>query len=120
MPTYAQKKYLFAIYKLGCNSENVSSAEVAKIVGVSKASMVKMSQRLTDDGYIHKAPYGKITLTEAGVREANALFTNCIIINDFLKKLGIAEDKADSDAVTIVSRVSEETLDNLVRYVLAG
>ena len=43
MPTYAQKKYLFAIYKLGCNSENVSSAEVAKIVGVSKASMVKIA-----------------------------------------------------------------------------
>lgn len=118
MPTYAQKKYLFAIYKLGCDSKNVCSADVAKMVGVSKASMVKMSQRLSDDGYIYKAPYGKITLTEAGIREANALFTNCVVIIDFLKKLGIDEEKADTDAVTIVSRVSEETLDGLVEYAL--
>lgn len=36
--TFSQKKYFFAIYKLGQNSDEVKSSEVARIVGVSKAS----------------------------------------------------------------------------------
>ena len=37
--TYSQKKYLFAIYKLGQNGEEVKSSEVAKLVGVSKGNV---------------------------------------------------------------------------------
>ena len=58
MLTYSQKKYLFAIYKLGQNGKDVRSAEVAKIVGVSKASTVSMTQKLCDSGYIDKEHYG--------------------------------------------------------------
>ena len=54
MLTHSQKKYLFAIYKLGQNGRPVKSADVAKIVGVSKASTVKMTQKLTEEGYIVK------------------------------------------------------------------
>lgn len=45
MLTYSQKKYLFAIYKLGQSGNIVKSADVAKIVGVSKASTVTMTQK---------------------------------------------------------------------------
>lgn len=42
--TYAQKKYLFAIYKLGHNGGVVKSSEVAKLVGVTKASTAIMTE----------------------------------------------------------------------------
>lgn len=71
MLTYAQKKYLFAIYRLGMNGPVISSSDVSRLVGVSKASTVKMTQRLSDEGYILKEPYGKISLTESGIKAAS-------------------------------------------------
>ncbi len=117
--TYAQKKYLFAIYRLGINGEAISSSDVSRLVGVTKASTVKMTQRLSDDGYIRKEPYGKISLTETGIKEASALFASSLVICDFLKqKVGISEQEADSDAVKIVAQVSEKTVAQLVKFAL--
>ncbi len=117
--TYAQKKYLFAIYRLGINGESISSSDVSRLVGVTKASTVKMTQRLSDDGYIRKEPYGKISLTETGIKEASALFASSLVICDFLKqKVGIPEQEADIDAVKIVAQVSEKTVAQLVKYAL--
>ncbi len=119
MLTYAQKKYLFAIYRLGQNGSVVSSSDVSRLVGVSKASTVKMTQRLIDDGYILKEPYGKISLTDSGIKAASTLFTSSVVLCDFLhKRVGIDEQEADRDAVKIVAELSEESLDKFVRFAL--
>lgn len=119
MLTYAQKKYLFAIYRLGQDGSVVSSSDVSRLIGVSKASTVKMTQRLSDDGYILKEPYGKISLTDSGIKAASSLFTSCVVLCDFLhKRVGIDEQKADRDAVKIVSDLSEDSLDKFVRFAL--
>lgn len=119
MLTYAQKKYLFAIYRLGQTGGVISSSDVSRLVGVSKASTVKMTQRLSDEGYILKEPYGKISLTDAGIKASSVLFSSCLILCDFLKnRVGIDEKEADEDAVRIVAQVSENTVDKLVRFAL--
>ena len=119
MLTYAQKKYLFAIYRLGQDGSVVSSSDVSRLIGVSKASTVKMTQRLSDDGYILKEPYGKISLRDSGIKAASSLFTSCVVLCDFLhKRVGIDEQKADRDAVKIVSDLSEDSLDKFVRFAL--
>lgn len=117
--TYSQKKYLFAIYKLGQNGEEVRSSEVAGLVGVSKASTAAMMTKLTESGYIQKKPYGQIALTESGIKAANSIFTGYIIIRDFFENvLGLDEQTADSDAVKIVVHVSEKTVNQLAEYLL--
>ena len=64
-------------------------------------------------------PYGKISLTETGIKEASALFASSLVICDFLKqKVGIPEQEADIDAVKIVAQVSEKTVAQLVKYAL--
>lgn len=88
MLTYAQKKYLFAIYRLGMNGPVISSSDVSRLVGVSKASTVKMTQRLSDEGYILKEPYGKISLTESGIKAASSLFTSSVILWRFPAQAG--------------------------------
>lgn len=119
MLTQSQKLYLYAIYKLGQNGNTVRSAEVAKIVGVSKPSTVKMTQRLIEEKYIVKEPYKEIELTEKGIKEANKIYTSSIIIHNFLKnKAGVSEENANSDAVRIVSQISAETLEKLVQFAL--
>lgn len=113
--SYSQKKYLFAIYKLGRNGGEVRSAEVAKIVGVSKASTAAMAAKLCEIGYIKKEHYGQISLTESGIKAANRIFTSCVIIREFLENtLGLDVDTADSDAVKIVIHVSEAGVNKLV------
>ncbi len=117
--TYSQKKYLFAIYKLGQNSGGVKSSDVAGIVGVSKASTAIMTERLVESGFIEKERYGRIALTESGIKEAGRIYTNCIIIRDFLvNSLGLDESAADEDAVRISVHASEKTVNRLSEYFL--
>lgn len=119
MLTHSQKKYLFAIYKLGQNGRPVKSADVAKIVGVSKASTVKMTQKLTEEGYIVKEPYMEISITQKGIKAANELYTSSVILCDFLaESVGVDESTADADAVAMVSHLSEGTVEKLVKFAL--
>lgn len=119
MLTYAQKKYLFAIFRLENKGGPVNSSDVSRLVGVTKASTVKMTRRLAEEGYILKEPYGKILLTEEGARAASSLFTSSTILCDFLRnKVGIDGQDADTDAVKIVAQVSEDTVKKLVKYAL--
>lgn len=119
MLTHSQKKYLFAIYKLGQNGRPVKSADVAKIVGVSKASTVKMTQKLTEEGYIVKEPYMEISITQKGIKAANELYTPSVILCDFLaESVGVDESTAGADAVAMVSHLSEGTVEKLVKFAL--
>lgn len=119
MLTRSQKTYLYAIYSLGQNGNTVRSADVAKIVGVSKPSTVKMLQKLVDEEYILKEPYKEIALTEKGIKAANELYTPSVILRDFLlNTIGVSEESADYDAVIMVSQMTDETLEKLVQYAL--
>lgn len=117
--TYSQKKYLFAIYKLGQNGGVVKSSEVAKLVGVTKASTATMTERLVESGFIEKEYYGRISLTESGIKAASPIFTDCVIIRDFLENtLGLDEKTADEDSVQLSVHASEKTESRLSEYIL--
>ena len=97
----------------------MKSSEVARLVGVSKASTAAMAVKLCESGYIRKEHYGQIGLTESGVKAANSIYTSCIIIRDFLENaLGLDEKTADADAVKIVVHASEKTVNRLAEYLL--
>lgn len=93
MLTKSQKRYLFAIYRLGQNGRPVKSTEVASVLGVTKASTVKMTQKLIDEGYIIKEPYREITLTSEGIKAANELYTPSVILQDFLETVWALREK---------------------------
>lgn len=119
--SYSQKKYLFAIYKLGQNGEEVKSSDVARLVGVSKASTAAMTAKLCESGYIRKEHYGQINFAESGIKAANPIFTSYVIIRDFLENaLGLDEKTADEDAVKIVIHASEKTVNRLAEHLLKG
>ena len=119
--SYSQKKYLFAIYKLCQSDGEAKSSEVARIVGVSKASTAAMAAKLCESGYIKKEHYGQISLTESGIKAANSIYTSCVIIREFLENtLGLEPEAADSDAVKIVVHTSEKTVNRLAEHILKG
>lgn len=119
--SYSQKKYLFTIYKLCQSGGEAKSSEVAKMVGVSKASTAAMAAKLCESRYIKKEHYGQINLTESGIKAANSIFTSCVIIREFLENtLGLDAETADSDAVKIVVHTSEKTVNKLAEHLLKG
>lgn len=62
----ANLRYLFALSELAGQSRPVRSMEVADLLGVSRPSVVRVLQTLSERGLVEKAYYGKITLTPKG------------------------------------------------------
>ena len=117
MLTKSKKKYLFAIYMLGENGGSVKSTLVSDLLGVSKASTVKMTQRLIEDGYIIKEPYREIRLTELGRQEADRLFRPSVVLQDFLEnRVGVEKSKAREDSIIMAAELSAESLEKLVTF----
>lgn len=117
MISQAQKRYLFAIYMLGFQGKKIKSTEVAKVLGVTKSSTVKMTAKLIEDGYIIKEPYREIRLTDKGVKAANDMFTPGIILKDFLvNSVGIDENSAREDSIAIVTHLSDSSLVKLTEF----
>ena len=62
----ANLRYLFALSELAGQGRPVRSMEVADLLGVSRPSVVRVLQTLSERGLVEKAYYGKITLTPKG------------------------------------------------------
>lgn len=119
MPTSSQKKYLLAIYQLSRCGQSVRSIDLAKMLAFSRASIVKMTNKLVEDGYIIKPLYQEITLTELGIKTANDLYTTKLIFHDFLTGvLKVDEKTAIKDAVALVCEMSDSTIENLVLFTI--
>ncbi len=113
--TCSQKHYLFAIYQLYKQKGTVKTTELAKSVGVSKSSATCMTTKLYERGYLQKAFYGSIELTQKGLVPARAIYNQVSVIYRFLtKQLGIDSHQAKADAVSFVVYGSEQTICSLM------
>lgn len=61
-------KYLAVIYEVSCAGNTVSCAEVARRLGVTRPSVSRMLDVFNEKGMTTKERYGKIALTEEGLR----------------------------------------------------
>ena len=64
--TSSHYKYLLAIYQISKKHPQVSSADVARKLNVSKPSVSTMLTSLVNKGLVAKERYGKVNLTEEG------------------------------------------------------
>ena len=118
--TKSQKKYLFAIYCIKSEGKAVKSSEVSKMLGVTKASMVKLSGKLAEEGYIIKESYREIQLTQKGIKAANELFTPSVILQNFLeKKLSLDKKSAKENSISMVTVLSKECIEKLVNFAIS-
>lgn len=115
--TDSQKLYLLTIYQLCQKHGSVKITELAKAAGVTKSSATCMTAKLCEHGYLHKAYYGSIHLTENGLDAAKSVYEPAKQIYDFLtQKLAVDPLQAQRDAVAMVVHVSEDTVHTLAEY----
>jgi len=114
----ASENYLEAILKLEDENRHVRSIDVAGELGVSRPSVNKAIGVLKKMGMVEQQPYGRISLTEEGRRQANEIMLRHVTLKKFLTfVLGVDDATADVDACKMEHVVSEQTMRNLTAYI---
>ena len=106
--TPSKQDYLEAILDLSVQGAPVRSIDVANALGFSRASVSRAIGLLRADGFLLQQPYGGITLTDLGRREAIKVRRRHLI-----HILLVPEEIAEEDACRMEHVVSSTTLEQI-------
>jgi DtxR family transcriptional regulator, Mn-dependent transcriptional regulator len=105
----AIQDYLKEIYKLGAESERVTTSALAKRQRVSAASASAMVKKLAALGLAEHAPYRGVSLTHAGEQVALEVIRHHRLLELYLAEtLGIGVDDVHDEADRLEHALSEE------------
>lgn len=115
----SHEDYLEAIIMLGGTHEHpVRSVDIAKQLGVSKASVNKAVGLLKEKGLVDQPYYGDVTLTEQGYAYGNKVYKRHRYLTAFLSKaLGIPDDVAEEEACLMEHAISDSSFEKWVAYI---
>src|SRR4030042_1297139 len=82
----SSEDYLEAIYNLICRHKVARSRDIAKSLGVSRASVKGALKSLGNKGLVDYKPYGFIVLTEKGRQQAESVVRRHNIIESFFSQ----------------------------------
>lgn len=103
--------YLETIYIASTSDEHLKSAELARKLNVSRASVSEAIARLVNKGLVLYNSYEYILLTEKGKKEAIRVYKKHHILDDFFQNvLGVSPEMAGENACKIEHIISEEIL----------
>ncbi len=110
--------YLRAIYflieKKSGQEVGVSSVDLAKELGISKASVSEMISKLKNIGLVDSEPYSKVYLTKKGLEKAKKVMHKHRLIEYFLSEvLKCDMRKIHTEAHNLEHAFSEETIKKL-------
>ncbi|WP_240843425.1 metal-dependent transcriptional regulator [Acidaminobacter sp. JC074] len=109
--------YLETVYILEKSHGHAHGTDVAKKLGVSKASVSKAMKLLKEKGLIHKETYGTITLTPKGLELSKQIYYNHRMISLYLKEsLKLSDQEAADNACRMEHIISENMLECIRKY----
>ena len=107
--TDAIQDYLKEIYKLGVESERVTTSALARRQRVSAASASAMVKKLAALGLAEHAPYRGVSLTHAGEQVALEVIRHHRLLEQYLAEtLGLGIDAVHAEADRLEHVISEE------------
>jgi len=96
--TASLEDYLEAILHLEDRSRVARGKDIAEALGVAQPSVTGALRSLAEKGLVNYEPYGPITLTEAGRREASRIAKKHRIIESFFVDILGVDDKTAEQA----------------------
>jgi len=113
----SKQDYLETILEFSSDTGQARSIDIARTLGVSRASVNKSLGFLKDSGLIEHEHYGDIKLTETGLRMAKAVRARHESLKKFLREvLGVCPETAERDACRMEHAISPETASKLRDY----
>jgi len=113
----SMEMYLETIFLIEKNHGHAHNVDVAKELGVSKASVSKAMKTLKAKGYVSNETYGTITLTDEGRKISERIFRNHKLISLFLEhSLELQTEEASENACKIEHVLSENMVKAIQKY----
>ena len=105
------------IYLLEKESQHAHTAQIAKLLGVSKPSVTKAMGLLKSQGLIEQERYGPVVLTEQGRKISEEIYENHKLITQFIiSTLGLSPKQAEENACKIEHVISADMLGAMKEY----
>ena len=115
--TESLEDYLETILLLTREHAVARSRDIAARLGVQRPSVTGALHALAERQLIHYEPYGYVTLTAAGEKEALRVLRRHEVLRDFMiKVLSIDAEEADAAACRMEHAVSKTIVDRLVAF----
>lgn len=115
--TSSLEDYLEAVFVLSKQKNNVRLTDIAEYLGVSKPSVNRAINTLTQNGFLEHVTYGDIVITPEGESyAANVLRRHKLIKQFLINELGVDEKIAEYDACQMEHVMSPVTIDKLYEY----
>lgn len=106
--TRSQTRYLIAIYRLSDDEEGVRSMAIAVALGVTRPSVSRMLNNLTNLGLLEKRLYRTVFLTKSGKALAEERCQELKRLGKQLEtSLAISSDIAEECALLLISELPQ-------------
>ena len=113
----SKQDYLETILDFSVETGIVRSIDIARTLGVSRASVNKSLGVLRESGLIEHEHYGDVKLTEKGLKVARQVRARHNTLKLFLTDvLGVCPETAEGDACRMEHAISRETASKLEEY----
>lgn len=117
MATPGMEDYLEQIYLHIERSGVARASDIADSLEVLPSSVTKMVQRLDREGYVYYERYKGIELTEKGLTFGRKLVKRHVILEEFLRIIGVKEDEIYEDVEGIEHHLSWDAIDRITELV---
>ncbi|PGS48507.1 transcriptional regulator MntR [Bacillus sp. AFS041924] len=119
MPTPSMEDYIEQIYLLIEDKGYARVSDIAEALSVHPSSVTKMVQKLDKDDYLIYEKYRGLILTQKGKKMGKRLVYRHVLLEQFLRIIGVDESLIYQDVEGMEHHVSWEAIDRigeLVQY----
>ena len=117
MPTPSMEDHIEQIYMLIENKGYARVSDIAEALSVLPSSVTKMVQKLDKDGYLIYEKYRGLTLTPKGVKLGKRLVQRHELLEQFLRLIGVDEERIYEDVEGIEHHLSWNSIDRIADLV---
>lgn len=117
MPTPSMEDHIEQIYLLINSKGYARVSDIAEALSVLPSSVTKMVQKLDKDGYLIYEKYRGLTLTPKGVKLGKRLVQRHELLEQFLRLIGVDEERIYEDVEGIEHHLSWNSIDRIADLV---
>jgi len=117
LPTPSMEDHIEIIYSLIEQKGYARVSDIAEALSVLPSSVTKMVQKLDKDGYLIYERYRGLMLTPKGQKLGKRLLQRHDLLEQFLRLIGVDEDKIYGDVEGIEHHLSWNSIDRIADLV---